>query len=128
MSQCQLLHSRGCGNILIPAAAEFAGIGFTKMKKFASILNLRFIEKTKYYDHCGDYIYPEIDSAWRKKQQEQIQEILESKRSLVLAADGQCDSPGHNATYNTVSMLDTETNKILDFKIVHVRVSTICGS
>ena len=58
----------------------------------------------------------------KKNQREQINEIRESGRSLYLAADGQCDSPGHNATYNTMTMLDTKTNKILDFSIVHVKV------
>ena len=57
-----------------------------------------------------------------KNQGEQINEIRESERSLYLAADGQCDSPGHNATYNTMAMLDTKTNKILDFSIIHVKV------
>ena len=28
-----------------------------------------------------------------------------------LALDGQCDSPGRNATYNTLSTIDTATNK-----------------
>ena len=75
-----------------------------------------------YYEHRGDVIFPEVYSAWTKNQREQINEIRESGRSLYLAADGQCDSPGHNATYNTMTMLDTKTNKILDFSIVHVKV------
>ena len=76
--------------------------------------------------HCQDKLL--WASWWRyiswspfcleKNQQEQINEIWESKRSLYLAADGQCDSPGHN----TVTMLDTKTNTILDFSIVHVKV------
>ena len=41
---------QGCGNILIPAVTEFAGIGFTKLQKFAEILKLRFIGKTNYYE------------------------------------------------------------------------------
>ena len=107
---------------MIPAAAEFAGIGFTKLRKFTEILRLRFIDKTNYYEHRGGFIFPEVHSAWKKNQREQINEIRESGRSLYLAADGQCDSPGHNVTYNTVTMLDTKTNKILDFSIVHVKV------
>ena len=41
---------------------------------------------------------------------------------LKLAFDGQCDSPGHNAMYNTVSAIDTATNKLINFKIIHVKV------
>ena len=39
--------------------------------------------------------------------------------------DGQRYSPGHNTTYNTVTALDIKTNKVLDFKIVHVKVRCI---
>ena len=35
---------------------------------------------------------------------------------LELALDGQCDSPGHNATYNTVSTIDTATKQIDQFQ------------
>ena len=37
-----------------------------------------------------------------------------------MAVDGLCDSPGHNATYCTVTAMDCCTNKVLDFNIVHV--------
>ena len=123
---CQLLlpNSRGCGNILIPAAVEFARIG--KPRKFAEILKLRFVGKTNYYEHGGDFIFSKVHSTWEKNWHEQINEIWESGRSLYLAVDGQCDSQGHNATYHTVTMLDTETNNILDFSIVHVKVLPIC--
>ena len=115
-------HAKAAGNILVIAAAEFAGIGFLKLSKFASLLNLKFIQKTSFYDHRKKFIFPEIDSAWKKNQREQIQEITESGRKLELAVDGQCDSPGHNATYNTVSAMDAHTNKVLNFRVVHVKV------
>lgn len=51
---------------MIPVAAEFAGIGFTKLQKFAEILRLNFINKTNYYEHRGDFIFPEVHSAWKK--------------------------------------------------------------
>ena len=38
------------------------------------------------------------------------------RRTLSLAVDG------HNATYNTVTALHVKTNKVLDIKIVHVKV------
>ena len=34
--------------------------------------------------------------------------------------DGHCDSPGHNAKYGRYTMIDQETNKIVDFKVVQV--------
>ena len=43
-------------------------------------------------------------------------------RVLELAVDGQSDSPGHSATYNTVSANDAETNKVINFRVVYVKV------
>lgn len=61
-----LPNSRVCGNIFISAMAEFAEIGFAKLRKFAEILKLRFIDKTNYYKQRRDFIFPEVYSAWKK--------------------------------------------------------------
>ena len=114
--------TRGAGNLLLTAATELAGIPFTKIFKFAKLLNLPSISKSMYFEHRKNFVFPEIDSAWLNQQQTLVNEIKASGRKLELAVDGQCDSPGHNATYSTVSAMDTETNKIIDFKIVHVKV------
>lgn len=124
-SQPNITSKISIGNVLVTAATEFAGISFTSLHKFANLLNLKFFGSSTYYNHRRDYIYPEVDHAWIKNQVEQVDEIVESGRSLNLAADGQCDSPGHNAAYNTVTMMDTHTNKVLAFKVVHVEVSDV---
>lgn len=121
-SQPKWKGTKGVGNLLLTAAIELSGSSFHKVRRFANLLNLKFIGKSTYYEHRGNYIFPEINRAWLKNQEEQVAEILQSGRSLELAVDGQCDSPGHNATYSTVSAMDTLTNKILNFKIVHVKV------
>ena len=91
------------------AAAEFFGI-------------LKIPQKTLIYEHRRRYVFPEIDAAWRENQPEQIEEIISSGRMLELALDGQCDSPGRNVTYNTVSAIDTATNKLINFRVVQVKV------
>ncbi|KAL9977530.1 hypothetical protein ACROYT_G014943 [Oculina patagonica] len=49
-------------------------------------------------------------------------ELLQSLRgeSLVLAGDGRCDSPGHNAKYGTYIIMHVPTEKILDFALKQV--------
>ena len=39
---------------------------------------------------------------------------------LWLSGDGRCDSPGHNAKYGTYTMIDQQSEKIVDFQIVQV--------
>ena len=63
-----------------------------------------------------------MDAAWRKTQVQQIEEINKYGCVLELAVDGQCDSPGHSATYNTVSPIDAKTNKMINFRVVHMKV------
>lgn len=38
----------------------------------------------------------------------------------MLAGDGRCDSPGHNAKYGTYSVMEVTTEKIVDFSLVQV--------
>ena len=107
---------------MIIAAAEFAGIRYTKLQKFSSPLKLKIPQKTSSYEHRRQYVFPEIDAAWRKNQLEQIEEIKSSCRLLELALDGQCDSPSHNGTYNIVSAIVTATNKLIKFRVAYVNV------
>ena len=44
---------------MIVAAAEFAGIGYIKLQKFSSLLNLRIPQKTSFYEHCRQFVFPE---------------------------------------------------------------------
>ena len=50
------------------------GVGFSKLRKFAQILRLRFIHKANYYEHREDFIFPEVHPACKKKPQ-QVNEI-----------------------------------------------------
>ena len=121
-SQPKLGHANCGGNIVIVAAAEFSGIGFTKLHKFSYLLNLKILRKTIDCKHRKQFVFPKIDVAWRKNQVHQIEETKKSGRVLELAIDEQSDSPGHSATYNTVSATDAKTSKAINFKIVHVKV------
>ena len=47
----------GIGNLLVTAAGELASIPFPKLKRFAYILNLPFIEKTTYYRLRGIILF-----------------------------------------------------------------------
>ena len=75
-----------------------------------------------FYELRKQFVFPEIDAEWRKNQVQQIEEIKKCGRVLELAVDGQCDSPGHSAKYNAVSAIDAETNKVINFRVVHVKV------
>ena len=52
-----------------------------------------------------------IEDYWEKQQTDILKNT--SGRSLLLAGDGRCDSPGFSAKYCTYSLMDTETNLIV---------------
>ena len=53
-------------------------------------------------------------------QREILQSFCNRRQPLVLAGDGRCDSPGHNAKYGTYSVREVTTEKIVDFSLVQV--------
>jgi hypothetical protein len=63
-------------------------------------------------------VFPEIDLYWDKHQKDLLKSI---DGPVELAIDGQCDSPGHSATYCTVTAMDLKSEKILNFDIVDVK-------
>ena len=50
--------------------------------------------------------------------------ILLKDKQLVLAGDGGCDSPGHNAKYGTYTMMDTDSKLIVDCHLVQAPQTT----
>ena len=59
-------------------------------------------------------------SVWSRSQQMLLDEIREDNRSVRLAGVARCCSPGHTAKFGPYSLLDLDTGKILDFKLVQV--------
>ena len=107
------------GNILIPAAVVFTGGTFEQTKQFARALNLNFVNKDQFYETQRKVLFPVINSAYEKQQQQVINKVNE-KNEINLCGDGRSDSPGHNAKYGTYSLMDETSGKIVDFSLVHV--------
>ena len=51
-----------------------------------------------------------------------MEEIKSSNHVWEPASDGQCDSPGHNFTYSTVSAIDNTIKKLINFSVFHTNV------
>lgn len=51
-------------------------------------------------------------------QQADLFESLRDKSRVVLGGDGRCDSPGYSAKYCSYSLMDLESNKIIDVQLV----------
>ena len=64
-----------------------------------------------HYRYQNAYMIVPIEDYWEKRQTDILEKT--SGRSLLLAGDGRCDSPGFSAKYCTYSLMDTETNLIV---------------
>jgi len=107
-------------NLKLTSAVALSGIMFDKFQQMASILNLKSVSHDTFYRLRRDYLFPSIAEEWKKEQSMVIESIKGREEDLMLAGDGRCDSPGHSAKYGTYTMIDTDTDKVVDFEVIRV--------
>lgn len=119
-SQPSIPGLKGEGNLALSAGLFFSGIQFAKFEQFASTINLKSIGEDCYYNLREKHVYPTIDTHWEREQSRVFDKLKGRLEPVTLAGDGRCDSPGHCAKYGTYTMLDVETDLVVDFKVVSV--------
>ena len=112
------------GNLICSGGILFTGNHFAKVSAVMSECNIRFFSKGTFYYIQRKYLWPVVNNHYLIQQREALQSLR--GQPLVLAGDGRCDSPGHNAKYGTYSVMEVTTEKILDFSLV--RVSEVANS
>ena len=114
------LHKKPAGNILIPSAIVFTGGTYEATKQLSQALNMNFVNKDEFYKVQDKLILPTINKSYEKQQKAVLEEIKKQGEANDLCGDGRSDSPGHNAKYGTYSLMDENSEKIVDFSLVHV--------
>ena len=89
----------------------FCGLTFTA--NLAGVFSER-----QFYDLQKDYVYPIVHTTY-VRQQDAIIAYLRNNQ-LHLSSDGRLDSPGYSAKYATYLLMDSATDLILDYSLVHV--------
>ena len=113
-----MVRGMAAGNLLLSAAILLCGLTFTGIANLADLLNLAMLSERRFYDLQRDYVYPVVHTTY-VRQQEAVVEYLRGNQ-LHLSGDGRCDSPGYSAKYATYSLMDSATDLILDYSLVHV--------
>ena len=119
-SQPPLQDIKGAGNLLLSAGIFFCGIPFSKFESLSKLINFKCIGKGTYYNLRERYVFPVVKTMWKEQQAEVCSGLKLKESAVVLAGDGRCDSPGHCAKYCTYTLLDVESKKVVDFKVVAV--------
>ena len=109
-------HRFSLANVQIPSAFALNGLGYADITSFCKTLNLPCISKAQYYRNVKKFLYPQICRRFSSMRKSLIEQI--KGKVLILAGDGQFDSPGHCAKYCTYSILDTATGKLVDFFVI----------
>lgn len=113
-----MIEGMAAGNLLLSSSILLSGSTYAKVSSLADILKLKFFSEKTFYNIQDKYLFPVINDFWQKEQNSIFSEIKD--KDLWLSGDGRCDSPGHNAKYGTYTMIDQETDKIVDFQVVQV--------
>ena len=113
-----MIEGMAAGNLLLSSSILLSGSTSTKVASLADILKLKFFSERTFYSIQDKYLFPVINEFWHQEQNSVFSELAD--KDLWLSGDGRCDSPGHNAKYGTYTMIDQQTDKIVDFHVVQV--------
>ena len=113
-----MIKGMAAGNLLLSSSILLSGATYTKIASIAEILQLCFFSEKTFYNIQDMYLFPVINEVW-EREQNAIFAALEGKE-LWLSGDGRCDSPGHSAKYGTYTMIDQQSDEIIDFQVVQV--------
>ena len=113
-----MIEGMAAGNLLLSSSILLSGSTYTKVASLADILKLKFFSERTFYSIQDKYLFPVINEFWHQEQNSVFSKLAD--KDLWLSGDGRCDSPGHNAKYGTYTMIDQQTDKIVDFHVVQV--------
>lgn len=108
----------GMGTVSIATAMYITGLSFATFQSFAETIHLCFMSERTFYTLIKRFVSPAIKHTWTKHKQETINELKKNKCAIKIAGDGQYDSPGFCAKYVTYTVMEVDTDKIIDFIVL----------
>ena len=106
------------GNLICAAGILFTGANPSNVFNYFRIIGVNFLAPRTYNLLQRIYLIPCVSEVWSKHQVVLLQEF--QGKHITLGGDGRCDSPGHSAKYGSYSLMEMETNKVLDLQVVQV--------
>lgn len=108
------------GNLLLSGAILFSGSLLSKVLRMFKILQVACISSSTFHRHQTNYLAPTILTHWSEERSQLLDVLRLEDEGLVIAGDGQCDSPGHCAKYGSFTVMEQRLKKIIDFELVQV--------
>lgn len=108
-----------CENLLTAAALLFTGNNYTKLSLFSKCLSLAFFGSSSFHQYQKLYLAPQIDLRWTDMQEKMFSSL--GTQPVVVAGDGQLDSPGFSAKNCVYTLMHAELHYVLHVELVDVR-------
>ena len=113
-------------NLQSAAAVVLSGKTYAKISRMAQFLGLAFPSKAAFFRMQGLYIFPAVEEWWSWMRNELIKEF--AGKDIVVAGDGQCDSPGFSAKNLCYFLMEVTTSYILETEVRDKRHVGFVGS
>jgi len=104
-------------NVKVACVTTMSGIRYSAIKHFCDLIELPFISRPRFDYHRTTWLFPVITKMFITGKDKLLSQ-LKNKASVALCGDGQFDSPGFSAKFCTYSLMDCETNEIIDFCVI----------
>ena len=115
-----MLGRQPAGNLHLSASILFVGGSPTQFFHALKTFSCASIAEHTFFRHQAKHLHPTVMSVWKQHQGEILRMIKAKGVPLNLGGDGRADSPGHSAKYGSYSVLDCDSNKVLDMQLVQV--------
>ncbi|XP_067298749.1 uncharacterized protein [Pseudorasbora parva] len=105
------------GNLQLSAAIYFSGASFLKMQKVFRAMYLKTCTYDAYRRHVRTYLEPAVIHKWNEEQNLQLH-CLSQNSNAIIGGGMRADSPGRSAKYGIYTMVNLQTNNIIDIQLV----------
>uniref|UniRef100_A0AAV2K348 Transposase n=1 Tax=Knipowitschia caucasica TaxID=637954 RepID=A0AAV2K348_KNICA len=89
----------------------------SEISKFLRAFNIQGLSEQTFYKHQAKLLIPTVSWQWKLEQDEKIREAA-TGGPLTLGGDMRADSPGHSAKYGSYTMMNLQSNSVIDIQLI----------
>ncbi|XP_041951764.1 uncharacterized protein LOC121711937 isoform X2 [Alosa sapidissima] len=113
-----IVGSTPVGNLQLSAATYFTGSSFIQLEKVFKAMQLQIFQYDTFRRHARNYLEPAIIHKWKMDQQNLFHQQLHQGGKVALGGDMRADLPGHSAKFGSYTLMNLESNTIMDIQLV----------